>query len=713
MSYDATAYHRMSAGMSVGRVSRDRVFFRRESATRVRWHRDVGAHVEVLGARTVYPGVSADEANREMINDASDMTSLPYHPGQESLWIGSGLAKAEVNERELVHPLAEGAEAYYTYESGDAAGFRLPDGREIRLRELKVRPRVVRWNVVVGSLWFDVERGQLVRAAYRLAEPIDVLAETSIDDDDDIPVAVRALLTPLRGQVTAIGVEYGLHEGRFWLPRLQSVEGEAQASFMRIPFRIQQNYRYAAVNADVLDSLPAIELPQHLVDRIKADSLPEDERKAWRDSTRAVRTAARRARADSVKRGLVKSHRACDTGTVYTSVHSRMSGQAPVMVTVPCDPEALASSDELPKSIFDPGDEMFDLDAHGALIKQALTLGAQPEFSPRPPVIAYGLHLTRFNRVEGLSLGVQATQQLGAGYVADATLRFGIADREPNAELGLARTNLSRALRVGAYNRLVAANDWGNPLSFGSSVSALLWGRDEGFYYRTSGLDLTLSRGQGALFTWRVFAERQRTAAAENSFSFAKVVRDVQFAPNIVAQDGAWIGGSVRAVRTLGLDPRGWRALGDVRVEGAGGASGFGRAAADLTLSRALGPSRRNVPVGAVTLSAGSSVGLVPPQRLWYLGGTHTVRGQPAGTGVGDAYWLSRLEVGQDAGVARVSIFGDAGWAGSRAAFSSARAMSGAGAGFGLLDGLLRLDVAKGIHPSKGWRTDLSVEARF
>ena len=165
ISYDATAYQRMSAGMRVGRVGRDRVMFRSESASRVRWHRDIGAHIDVLGARSVFPGATQGEANREMVDDVSDMTLLPYYPGQESLWIGNGMAKSQVNEDELVHPLADGAEAYYTYATGDAAGFRLPDGRQVRLQELEVRPRRVSWNVVVGSLWFDADRGQNLPAA--------------------------------------------------------------------------------------------------------------------------------------------------------------------------------------------------------------------------------------------------------------------------------------------------------------------------------------------------------------------------------------------------------------------------------------------------------------------------------------------------------------------------------------------------------------------
>ena len=39
--------------------------------------------------------------------------------------------------------------------------------------------------------------------------------------------------------------------------------------------------------------------------------------------------------------------------------------------------------------------------------------------------------------------------------------------------------------------------------------------------------------------------------------------------------------------------------------------------------------------------------------------------------------------------------------------------LSGAGAGISILDGLFRLDVARGIYPEKGWRTDLHIGARF
>jgi hypothetical protein len=50
--------------------------------------------------------------------------------------------------------------------------FRLPGGRTIQLREMKVRPRSPKFNLAVGSLWIETATGQLVRAAYRLAAPL-------------------------------------------------------------------------------------------------------------------------------------------------------------------------------------------------------------------------------------------------------------------------------------------------------------------------------------------------------------------------------------------------------------------------------------------------------------------------------------------------------------------------------------------------------------
>ncbi|MGH7669081.1 MAG: hypothetical protein ACRENQ_06265, partial [Gemmatimonadaceae bacterium] len=517
VSYDATTYQRISAGLGIGSIGRDRLMFRHEDATRVRWQRGVGAWVELKGARTaipIAPAEAQDSADAGMNED--DMGTIPYYPGYESLWIGSGVAKAQVDEREIVHPLAGGAEAYYTYATGDSVSFRLPDGKVVRLRELKVRPRHPKWNVVVGSLWFDVSSGQLVRAAFRMSIPMNIWAvadeESKADRDssDDVPGWVKAMMSPMRAQVTAVAIEYGLYNGRFWLPRLQSAQGDAQVSFMHVPFSMEQTYQYASVNGR--DSLPSIAVRQPEI----PDSLPE----ATKDSIRKQRRVEDRAERDSVRKGLKpKPVAQCDTAQFITRTRLEHDGLLRVAYQVPCDQSKLATSPLLPKSIYDPGEAIAGAADRDALIAQALSLSAQAQFAPAPPTLHYGLDMLRFNRIEGLSVGARVDEQFGAGYAGSLTARLGVADLEPNVELNANRSNGATTIGFTGYNRLNAVGDWGDPLSFGSSLSALLFGRDEGFYYRSSGVELTGANTRGLNYDWRLFAEQERSAAVKNDWS--------------------------------------------------------------------------------------------------------------------------------------------------------------------------------------------------
>ena len=114
-------------------------------------------------------------------------------------------------------------------------------------------------------------------------------------------------------------------------------------------------------------------------------------------------------------------------------------------------------------------------------------------------------------------------------------------------------------------------------------------------------------------------------------------------------------------------------------------------------------------------MSGGSSLGDLPSERRWYMGGAHTVRGQRPDTAVsGDAFWLARLELGGRFQAARPVVFGDIGWTGSRERLGEiGRPLSGAGVGLSVLDGLVRVDLSRGIHPGHRIRLDTYVEARF
>ena len=718
-SYDARVYQRITAGVNFRAGGRDRIAYRGESAARVRWVQGVGAWADITGAREVTPFTSLDDDDD--IPSASDLEPpIPYFPGREQLpmsFIGMSVAKADVDDNDMKHPLARGAEAFYRYATGDSVTV-VAAGRRIRLREVRAVARRADFMVSVGSYWFDEESGALVRAVMRMSSPLEVWkfvdqeakeeqaiiamdtllqrdpekrAQAMQEAQNDVPPAVSTIMNPMRLEITAITSEYELREGRFWLPRATSFEGSMQMMFVRIPVKIEQSFRYASVNGTV--SLPPI--PEQR--RASRDTIPRDSAAA--DSVRrAARIAAQRG-----------ERAACDTASTWVRTVDRHGGALRLAMRIPCDTAVLARSPDLPPSIYDDGDALLSTSERDELIG-ALKLALQP-LAPTPPELYTGLDLVRYNRVEGLSVAGGVKASPGRGWLLDAQARIGTADLQPNGELRASRSNGRDLLGVGIYRRLAVANDRGAPLGFGSSLSHFLFGRDEGFYYRTYGLEVTGRRGAAGRVGWRLFAERHGTADKETELSLARAISGTRFIDNIVAHEGLATGGATSLAFTAGADPRALRLTGDVRAEGAFGDFDYARGALDMTLSRAL-YGRTS---GALTAAGGYSGGQLPPQRMWYLGGAHTVRGQVAGTQSGDAFWLGRAELGRDFGALRPTVFGDVGWAGARERLLDrpGRVMSGAGVGAGVLDGLLRLDLSRGIRPNQYWRLDLYVEARF
>ncbi len=724
-SYDANAYQRLSVGLGFRAFGKDRLLFRTENASRVQWSRRAGVHIELKGRRSVFPVADANDADAEM----GEISPVPYYPGREALWIGSGVAKAEVDERDMIHPLAIGAEAYYRYASGDSVRYTLPDGKVIRLVELRIEPRRPEWRLSVGSFWFDDATGQLVRAAYRLAVPIDIwrVADEEIkreaeelrargekpDPDDEVPGWVKGFMSPMQATLEGVTIEYGLYGGRFWLPRTQAAEGWARASFMRIPFKIEESFKYAEVNG--VDTLPPI--PANNVSAM--DSLLGKDGAIWRSLSKEEKRdrASAYMAADSARRDEMKAVRStsCSTGSSWRRRETRADGSVSVEVTIPCDTTVLATSPDLPRSIYDSGEELFGLADRNELIR-ALGFSLQPGWAPQPIVWTYGLAMTRYNRIEGISTGVGGTMQLGRGYALDGMLRLGAGDWVPGLDLGMSRSNGRHTVRVAAYQRLSVASDWGAPLSFGSGFGALAFGRDDGFYYRSVGVEAERFATRESGLRLRFFGERQRTATPTTSFNLSRAFGGgSEFGPNFRAVKGTAFGGGVRDIRSNGLDPAGWRLFSDNRLEGGwfvpsdSSARAFGRSGVDLTISHGL----LSAATAAVTVGGGVSAG-APVQRQYFLGGTQTVRGQLPGAAMGEAYWLTRFELAATGGAARPVLFGDLGWAGRRADFAHpGRPLSGVGAGLSILDGLFRFDLSRGVYPRNRWRFDAYLEARL
>lgn len=716
LAYDAMAHERLTVGLGLGGVvGREKMFLRSETASRVRWQRGRGAVVDVVGARSAFPML------RKGIGVMADMLhidAIPYYPGRESLLriVGVNSTKGS-NDELLINPLTTGAEAYYRFQSGDSVSFVLPDGTRGRLREVKVEARQPRFDLIVGSLWFDVRTAQLVRAVYRPSLPFDIVPFVEATDKEsfeDVPKVMKPVIFPMILDITALTVEYDLHEQRWWLPRLESVEGRMRVGIMRAPFSVEQSYRYASVNG--ADSLPPIfaTLKDSLIaaGRDSGSRMDRDSsRQARRDSMEARRASRRERRAKGLDDDPDFATLDCTPGDTIRNSSIRYRGALPTLVRVPCDTAKLTHSSEFSTSIYDEGQEQFGTKDRDQLVK-SLGLGLQAGWDPQKATVHYGVDrgMLRYNRVEALSAGVLVESTLGRGYTANASARIGIADWQPNLEGHVQRGNGDRSYALGVYRRLNSASDWGDPLSVGSSISSLLWSHDEGFYYRSAGAELTSASPRDGAITWRLFAERQDDAEKHTNFSLWHLLGGAGFNPNIRAQDATVFGAGAAYHDAYGLDPKGIRATLDLRAEGGTGTYDYGRGSAEATVTRGLFSDLD----GALTASAGSSAGSVPVQRFWFLGGVATVRGQEPGTRAGDSYWMGRAEIGRTFDAVRPTIFYDLGWAGSRADFArTRRPISGAGVGASLLDGVIRFDMAHGINPNHAWRADLYTQARF
>jgi hypothetical protein len=767
LAYRATATQRFDLGLGARRLGLEKQLFRGDNVAEIAWRRDVGVRVTPVGSRVASPlGGNAD-------GDIAEAVTIPYYPGRETLWFPSselGVVRADIDERELIHPLAAGAEAYYRYALGDSATIALPDATVIPLRELRITARRPDRRLFVGSFWFDRRGGELVRAAYRLSAAIEIwdvaaeevardradrvvaaplrdsiararlarplfvkdsaaraeraarVARAGGGDDDEPPAWVKATFRPAKAELEGITVEYGLHEGRFWLPRAHSARFRMQFGFMQVPFRLDEGFRYRDVNAAFpLRAIPATRLARARGDTAAAgDSATVVEAPgtvsvsigsgAVQGGT-AVDSAAPRGARDTTRLSPAERQRArlCAQDSVYTRVDTRFEGRLRVAFDMPCNRGTLAASPALPP--LDARDrEGFDAPGRDALLG-VLGLDLQPGLAPGRPQLRWGSEFVRYNRVEGLSAGAQLRQGLGAGYTVAATGRIGHADRHANGELALERSAGGRAVTAAVYHRLAASNpDWGGALTLGPSLPALLYGRDEGFYFRAYGVELTEQRTtRGAATRWRLFLERQWGAGdtgVVHTFSLARALGGRRFRTNVIADRVALTGVALDWNRVLRDVPGGVRVTTALQGEAATGSYTYARGSAEATVSRPVGGV-----VAALTAAVGSTTGQLPSQRQWFLGGVRTVRGQAPGTAEGDAFWLARAELGTRQGVVRPVAFFDVGWAGSRRALGRVQPLRGTGVGVGVLDGLLRMDVARGLYPLKGWRTDLYLQA--
>jgi hypothetical protein len=688
-SFEMTFRERIYVGLRGDVVRRERAMYHQERAARIHWMENGDRVIRWLGARAGVPiaGIAVDFDDPETA-DFFDTDFDFIDPGTDKMFLGSDWA---------IHPLADDADRYYRYRSGDTLRIQISGlERMVTLVEAVVEPRESRFELVAASLWFDDETAVMVRAAYRPARPFDLEVDEP-EDAEDVP----GFLKPIRASIDFVTIDYGLQELRWWLPNRMAFDGYAQlGGLAQTPIRMEWLFDDYVIDGP--EELDLAELPAgwtRSVRNAEPDSVWRQRRRdAWRD--RRGREANEEAE-DS--EAAVIAAEAADAA----ADSSDLDGDKPRVVVIIPPADSLRESPDLLEPFMD-GESIAFSDEEIADVRDRLGQVRMPTAGLPGPRFNWGLGpgLIRFNRVEGLSPGVRFDVGAGPDTHFETSARIGIGEWEPYVELGVFERTPDHSIGFNVYHRLVDVGDWGRPLGMGNSINTFFFAYDNGMYFRTTGAEV---KGSLAGTLWRVearaFGEEHRGAKKNTDVSLPNLVGDNPFPENMTADRSTQFGTSGRVRLFSGVDPAGAILSTTIWGEAATGDFEYGRLAAQGAMS---------VPLfwrllGAVEAGAGTTFGTPPTQRLYYLGGPYTLRGFEIGSTVGQAFWLGRAEVGYGfkvtpmeetpvGGAFRVVAFGDFGWAGPRDAFGTEGYRASVGAGLSILDGLFRLDFAKAVR---------------
>lgn len=700
--YTAMIQQRIAAAIRT--PLKDRTIYRNETAVRAFWDEDYDAVVQVLGTRSQYPGreTAVREGDLEWLEDLP--FDEPFEPGGDRLFFGltdqndDGFEPSS-DDFWVAHPLAEGADSLYRFQSGDTLTLSLPDGRRLQAVQLDVLPRIADVHRITGTLWIEPESGALVRAVYRLSRQFDAMRdipELQEHEEDGSFKYVPGLFKPWTFDLTMVAVDYGLWDFKVWLPRSMRMEGEAAAGIMKFPVSMDVSYQIESVTTR---------------DDVAEEVAPPTELEEIHFETRAEAMA------------FIAQLLSGTDGTAYELLDDsdEVARGRRSMLIVPEDRSLVENNVYLPPPIWEdaPG---FPSDEALADYMQTLADLPAPKVQGFPISANWGWarpDLLRYNRVEGPAIGGTIDAELGGPYTLEASGFFGFADLQPKVRLGIQRGTVLRRLKLGGYYEIQATDPQGRYLGFGNSMFAFLFGRDDGEYFRASGVDLTWRPPAGAResFLFRAYAERQWQLETETDFALFRVFDSGwQFRPNVAADDADEMGAELRLSPWWGSDPLSAQFGLDLYGQGArwryvgmNDQTNYARASAILRLAIPIADDTWRVGAEA---GGGTTWGDGPMQRSWFVGGARSLRGYPASTMMGSTFTRGRIEVQRVFEIGALSAFGDAGWAGQRSEFDVGNLLYGVGLGGSLMDGLVRMDLSYGLKgPSKQFRIDLYLDA--
>ncbi len=670
-NYEATVTQRVYVGLNTSSFRRERGLFLMDRVARIRWVAGGPRIVRWRGWRMAVP-IAGDKVEVDYDRDET-IETFPYDPTGDRLVLAGS---------PFLNPLADTAVHHYRYASGDTMRMLLPrQERTITLVEVLIEPRKADFGLLAGGLWFEAESGALVRAYYRPARPFDLEMDEP-EESDEVP----GFLKPVVVTIDYMTIDYGLQELRWWLPNRLGFEGQMRMrDAIAAPVTLEWSVRDYAINQESDIDLVG-DLPEGWTRIVTRDCRSNEERRERRRQWRNQQNDA-----GDILDEPEEDEDLCPDGLPPDSV---------IIITPPDD--SLISSPELPPPSYDREPLAFKDDELAELRTDLGKILLPPPEPGRVRFVRPGFpDLVRYNRIEALSIGARLEVPTWGYSGLSLTGRLGIADLSPNVVLELRQQMTRSVVKASGYHRLVSAADWGNPLTFGNSLNTFFLGYDNGQYYRTAGMSVEGSTERGrATLGWRLFGEYQYAAEKGTNVSIPDWLFSDTLNANIIADKADLIGASGRIDLQYGVGSNdGGVLLPSLWGDAATGTFEYWRLAGQVAYLQSLFGALR----GAVELSAGTTGGDVPTQRLYFLGGPYTLRGFEIGNPAGSAYWFGRLEIGNNLPAFRVMAFGDFGWAGSRDDFGSDTKI-GVGLGVSALDGIFRIDLGHAVRGGNDWR---------
>ena len=677
--YRATLLSRLDANVGRGGFARIVPIAVQEQESELEWQAPNDLKVVTLGlrSRTAFRG--------------ADINASWTRPWFVPRFLGDSirlLSDRGFPERAAVHPLAPGADAYYRYAIVDSMQLALP-GRTVRAVGVRITPIRADASLIAGELWLDAESAETVRLSFVFTGKrlwVDSIGPTHRDTaraDRGDALAERIL------RVSA-DLEYGLYQGRFWLPFRQAVTLDVQLPWFKnlvVPIHFITTFRNVRVN----EHLPVAftELP------------PDTSRRARRGRGDVRHRCGDQIASDSLADTLSDAKRGCVT------VGNWMGGR--FEIDVPSD-SVLRHYPGWTDSL------RLDLSADDAarlddLRRDVLsTVEHLPDSLSGRPRLALAFDrftdIWRYNRAEGMSLGAGYEWRLGVPFVSLlAKGRYAFTDQRLQGALTVRRDAPGSRLELVGFREMRDADPLAPGLTFANSLGALWFARDDGDYVFVQGGAVRYQRPLGGVADLTL-AVRYADESAPRRLARSGV-NDLfggsgRFAPNGLVLAGRFA--VAEAEVAGGARPLGWSA----GAEATAGAKLYGRAWLAAT-------ARSSVAWGVdVTVSglAGAGAGDSIPQRDFRLGGEKTLRGYPAGWFRGASAWTLGIDLGLAHHAVSPVVFADAGEVAPRRLRFAGRPAASVGAGLSLLDGAVHVEAARPIAPDAQWRWSLVFGAR-